>query len=158
MLARYRFAGCLVAFGCGALLQLVYPGEFSYFLVEGGPVWAVWIALGGAAVALVAGAILRRSVPLGPPTWTAAVALALVAPVGLAGFVYLKQDDPDRFSLTPGLVQALRTEVPERDVVFSDLETSYRIEGARAGLRLGRAARRMSPTRRTTTRRSGATR
>jgi hypothetical protein len=29
--------------------------------------------------------------------------------------------------LTPGLTQALRTEVPERAVVFSDLETSYRI-------------------------------
>ena len=46
----------------------------------------------------------------------------------LAGFAYLKQDDPDRFRLTPGLVQALRTNVPARDVVFSDLETSYRIE------------------------------
>jgi len=33
----------------------------------------------------------------------------------------------DRHALTPGLLQALRTEVPERAVVFSDLETSYRI-------------------------------
>src|SRR6188508_3838728 len=29
--------------------------------------------------------------------------------------------------LTPGLVDALRDEVPERAVVYSDLETSYRI-------------------------------
>jgi hypothetical protein len=79
-------------------------------------------------VALVAGAIVRRSVPLAPPIWTAGVALSLVAPVALAGFAYLEQDDPDRFRLTPGLVQALRTKVPARDVVFSDLETSYRIE------------------------------
>jgi hypothetical protein len=129
VLGRYQFAGCLAAFGAGALLQLVYPGEFSYFLVQGGPGWAVWVALGGAVVALVAGAIIRRSVPLAPPIWTAAVALALVAPVGLAGFAYLKQDEPDRFRLTPGLVHALRTKVPARDVVFSDLETSYRIEG-----------------------------
>jgi hypothetical protein len=128
VLGRYRLAGCLAAFGTGALLQLVYPGEFSYFLIEGGPGWPVWVALGGAALALVAGAIVRRSVPLAPPIWTAAVALALVAPVGLAGFAYLKQDEPDRFRLTPGLVHALRTEVPARDVVFSDLETSYRIE------------------------------
>jgi hypothetical protein len=42
---------------------------------------------------------------------------------------YLEQDEPDRFRLTPGLIQALRTDVPARDVVFSDLETSYRIEG-----------------------------
>jgi hypothetical protein len=128
VLGHFRLAGCLAAFGCGALLQLLYPGEHSYFLVEGGPGWPVWVALGGAAVALVAGAIVRRSVPLGPPIWTAAVALALVAPVGLAGFAYLQQDDPDRFRLTPGLVNALRTEVPPRDIVFSDLETSYRIE------------------------------
>ena len=128
VLGRYRLAGCLAAFGTGALLQLVYPGEFSYFLVEGGPPWTVWVAFGGAALALAAGAIVRKSVPLSEPTWTAAVALALVAPVALAGFAYLKQDDPDRFRLTPGLVQALRTKVPARDVVFSDLETSYRIE------------------------------
>jgi hypothetical protein len=128
VLGRYRLAGCMAAFGVGALLQLVYPGEFSYFLVKGGPAWVVWIALGGAVVALVAGAIVRRSVPLAPPIWTAGVALSLVAPVALAGFAYLEQDDPDRFRLTPGLVQALRTKVPARDVVFSDLETSYRIE------------------------------
>jgi len=128
VLGRYRLAGCLAAFGAGALLQLAYPGEFSYFLVVGGPAWPVWVAVGGAVAALVAGAIVRRGVPESPPIWTAAVALALVIPVGLAGVVYLKQDDPDRFRLTPGLVQALRTEVPARDVVFSDLETSYRIE------------------------------
>ena len=34
----------------GALLQLAYPGEFSYTLVLGGPAWPVWVALGGAAV------------------------------------------------------------------------------------------------------------
>jgi hypothetical protein len=129
LLGRLRLAGCLVAFGAGALLQLVYPGEFSYFLVVGGPVWPVWLALAGAAVGLVVAAIVRRSVPEGPPIWTAAVALALVAPVALAGLAYLKQDDPDRFRLTPGLVRALRTTVPPRSVVFSDLETSYRIEG-----------------------------
>ena len=56
------------------------------------------------------------------------MALSLVTPVALAGFAYLQRDDPDRFRLTPGLVEALRTKVPARDVVFSDLETSYRIE------------------------------
>jgi hypothetical protein len=32
--------------------------------------------------------------------------------------------------LTPGLVRALRGDVPKRGVVFSDLETSYRIAAA----------------------------
>lgn len=129
LIGRLRLAGCLAAFGAGAFLQLVYPGEFSYFLVVGGPAWPVWVALAGAAVGLVAAAVVRRGLPEAAPVWTAAVALSLVAPVGLAGMAYLKQDAPDRFRLTPGLVHALRTVVPPRDLVFSDLETSYRIEG-----------------------------
>jgi hypothetical protein len=128
LLGRYRLAGCLAAFGAGGLLQLLYPGEFSYFLIVGGPPWPVWLALAGAGVGLVAAAIVRRGVPEAPPIWTAAVAVSLVAPVGLAGLAYLKRDEPDRLRLTPGLVHALRTQVPARDTVFSDLETSYRIE------------------------------
>ncbi len=128
LLGRLRLAGCLVAFGIGGLLQLVYPGEFSYFLVVGGPAWPVWLALAGAAAGLIVAAVVRRGLHEAAPLWTAAVALSLVAPVALAGIAYLKQDEPDRFRLTPGLVQALRTEVRPRDVVFSDLETSYRIE------------------------------
>src|SRR5262245_15585057 len=128
IVGRYRLAGCLAAFGVGGLLQLAYPGEFSYFLVVGGPPWPVWLALVGAGVGLIAAAIVRRSVPEAAPLWTAAVALALVLPVGVAGLAYVKRDEPDRFRLTPGLVHALRNTVPARDTVFSDLETSYRIE------------------------------
>jgi hypothetical protein len=40
---------------------------------------------------------------------------------------YLQQDEPDRYQLTPGLVHALRTDTRARDVVFSDLATSYLI-------------------------------
>src|SRR4030095_8501302 len=79
-------------------------------------------------IGLIVAAIARRSAPEATPPWTAAVALSLVAPVGLAGLAYVKRDEPDRFRLTPGLIHALRTAVRARDVVFSDLETSYRIE------------------------------
>jgi hypothetical protein len=48
-------------------------------------------------------------------------------PVAVAGFDYLDRDPPDRFALTPGLVDALRTRVPQGGTVFSDLATSYRI-------------------------------
>jgi hypothetical protein len=128
LLGRFRLAGCLAAFGVGGVLQLVYPGEFSYFLVIGGPPWPVWVALIGAAAGLVVAAVVRRGLPEGPPIWTAAVALSLVAPVAFAGLVYARQDPPDRLRLTQGLVNALRTKVRPQATVFSDLETSYRIE------------------------------
>src|SRR5215204_5614744 len=61
----------------------------------------------------------------------AALAAALfVAPVAVHGFAdwtRATEDDPNR--LTPGLTSVLR-ELPDRQVVFSDLETSYRIAAA----------------------------
>jgi hypothetical protein len=36
-------------------------------------------------------------------------------------------DGPDRYALSPGLLTALRSDVPKRAIVFSDMETSYRI-------------------------------
>ena len=127
VLSRYRLAACLGAFGVGGALQLLYPGEFSYFLVVGGPAWPVWVGLAGGAVALIVGAVLRRDFTDGGPIWTAAVAVALIAPIGAAGLSYLQRDEPDRFQLTPGLIEALRSHAKPRDVIFSDLATSYRI-------------------------------
>jgi hypothetical protein len=127
LLGRLRLAGCLAAFGAGAGLQLEYPGEFSYRLVVGGPAWAVWIALVAAVAGLVVAAVVRRGFVEAPPAWTAAAACAFALPVAVAGFDYLQRDPPDRFALTPGLVDALRTRVPPGGTVFSDLATSYRI-------------------------------
>ena len=133
ILGRLRLGGALAALGVGAILQLEYPGEFTYRVIFGGPAWPVWVAVLGGVAALVAGVILRRGFVEAAPVWTAAVALAFSAPVAAAGFDYARPDEPDRFALTPGLIEALRTDVPERDVVFSDLATSYRI-GAYAPL------------------------
>jgi hypothetical protein len=127
LLGRLRLAGCLAAFGAGAALQLEYPGEFSYRLVVGGPAWVVWIAFAAAVVGLVVAAVVRRGFGEGPPAWTAAAACAFALPVAVAGFDYLQRDPPDRFALTPGLVDALNTRVPQGGTVFSDLATSYRI-------------------------------
>jgi len=127
LLGRLRLAGCLAAFAAGGALQLLYPGEFTYRLILGGPAWTVWVAIAGAAAALVASAVVRKTLVHSGPAWTAAVALAFVVPIAGAGFINLRRDEPAPIQLTPGLVHALRTDVGKRDVVFSDLATSYRI-------------------------------
>ncbi|HEV8602593.1 MAG TPA: DUF6541 family protein [Gaiellaceae bacterium] len=127
LLGRLRLAGCLAAFAAGGALQLLYPGEFTYRLILGGPAWTVWVAIVGAGAALVAAAVVRKTLVDSGSAWTAAVTLAFVAPIAGAGFVNLQRDEPDPIQLTPGLVHALRTHVGKRDVVFSDIATSYRI-------------------------------
>ena len=62
----------------------------------------------------------------------AALAAALfVLPVAVHGIAnWDPRPESGAHRLTPGLVRALRERVPERGVVFSDLETSYRIAAA----------------------------
>jgi Family of unknown function (DUF6541) len=119
---RLRLVGCVLALGLGIGFQVAFPPQ-----VEGqGPAWPVWLALGGGAAALLAGRFLGRRGPDATP-WSAAAALLFVLPIAVVGLSDLKRDDADRYALTPGLVEALRTEVPLRATVFADLETSYRI-------------------------------
>ena len=117
-----------VGLGAGIGLQLAFPGDFGPGLVEGGPAAATWIAAVGGLVAVVVGLFLGRR--LEAPGLAAAAAVVLFCvPVAVHG---LRHWSPaaasDSHALTPGLLARLRDDVPERAVVFSDLETSYRIE------------------------------
>ncbi|HEX6663040.1 MAG TPA: hypothetical protein VF025_05155 [Gaiellaceae bacterium] len=125
-----RLTGFLVlpvALAAGIALQLAFPGDFGPGLTEGGPAAATWIAAVGGLAALAAGLALRRR--LESRSWLVAAAVVLFCvPVAVHGF--RRWDPPakrDPYALTPGLVHELRTVVPERAIVFSDLETSYRI-------------------------------
>jgi hypothetical protein len=116
-----------VGLAAGIVLQLEFPGDFGPGLREGGPALATWIAAIGGVVALAVG--LRRERRIEARTWivTGAVVLFCI-PVAVHGFHHWSPAaSVDRHALTPGLLHALRTQVPERAVVFSDLETSYRI-------------------------------
>jgi hypothetical protein len=116
-----------LALGAGIALQLAYPGDFGPGLMEGGPAWATWLAAGGAVAALVVGLLLGRRIEVRGPLVAAAVVLFCV-PVAVHGFRdWTPAATSDPRGLTPGLVRALRDDVPKRAVVFSDLETSYRI-------------------------------
>ena len=116
-----------VALGAGIALQLAWPGDFGYGLHDGGPAAAAWIALFGGAAALVAGAFLRpRELRRGGLVPLAAILFAI--PVLAHGLSHWSaRATASRDDLTPGLVRALRSRVPKDDVVFADLETSYRI-------------------------------
>jgi hypothetical protein len=130
VLARTLSLGALpVGLGAGIAFQLAYPGDFGYSLSYGGPALATWVALFGAAAALVLGIVLpRRFTELDRmgPIAAATVALAIL-PVALHGFTHWDERPAAAKGLTPGLVAALRTKVPEKAVVFSDDTTSYAI-------------------------------
>ncbi|MHB8643741.1 MAG: hypothetical protein ACYDA3_12750 [Gaiellaceae bacterium] len=132
VLARpLRLALLPVALAAGIVLQHEFPGDFGRGLHGGGPALATWIALGGALIALAATLVFRRF-ELERDDWLPFAAAALfVLPVAIDGFrAWQPAVSQDAYALTPGLVHALRAEVPKRDVVFADLETSYRIAAA----------------------------
>ena len=125
-----RMTGPLVlplALGAGIALQLAYPGDFGPGLREGGPAAATWIAAIGGLAALGVGLLLPRR--LERRSWLVAAAVALFCvPVAVHGFRHWDPSEKrDLYALTPGLLHSLRTDVPKRSIVFSDLETSYRI-------------------------------
>jgi len=114
-----------IALVAGAVLQFAYPGDFGYVLDDPGPPWIVWLAVVGAVAALVVG-VVRRGPSLEAAAGAAAALFLLpVVAVGLARWTPIAQ--PPASTLSPGLVEALKTIVPERAIVYSDQETSYRI-------------------------------
>ena len=123
-----RIAVLPAALAAGIVLQLEYPGDFGSF--RHGPSAPAWIALFGGLVAIALAALRPRlSLERTGPIAAGAVAL-FVLPVVVHGFSHWSASaTTDGKALTPGLVHFLRTDVPQRSVVFADLETSYRISG-----------------------------
>lgn len=111
----------------GIVLQQAWPGDFGPGLTDGGPAFATWVAAIGGVAAVVIGLTLRRR--LDTRGWLAGAAVVLFCvPVAVHGLrEWSPASDADSHALTPGLLAALRTDAPERAIVFSDLETSYRI-------------------------------
>ncbi len=130
VLARlFSWALLPVALAAGIVLQLAFPGDFGYHLEHGGPAIATWIAAIGGAAALAAAATFgRRDAFERQGAVSLAAVILFCAPVAAHGFTHLDHyktgGEP---ALTPGLIRALRQDVPMRDVVFSDDVTAYRI-------------------------------
>ena len=127
-----RNLGALVlplALVAGIVLQLSTPGDFTADLVHGGgPALLAWFALLGAAAGLAAAAAVRvRARPLRNEMLAGLAALLFVLPVGVHAAANWSERQGAGSVLSEGLIEALREDVPERAVVFSDLETSYRV-------------------------------
>jgi len=125
-----RFLRVLVlpaALAAGIVLQHLYAGDFSYG-GAGGPAYAAWIALYGGGAALVLAAVSPWKLELERPGLVAAAAsLLFVVPVAVEGLTPWSVKPRETKELTPGLIRALRTDVPKGEIVFSDDTTSYRI-------------------------------
>jgi hypothetical protein len=130
VLARWlRLLVLPIALAAGIVLQLEFPGDFALRGGPGGPALPTWIALWGGLAGIVAFFVLRRRGAYerqGPVA--ALAALLFVVPVAVHAFAnWSAPSQQGAYSLTPGLVRFLRDRVPERSVVYADLETSYRI-------------------------------
>jgi hypothetical protein len=114
-----------IALVAGALLQYLYPGDFSYVLDDPGPTWVVWVAIVGAVAGLLAARFWRRP----PHEFAAGIAAGLfLLPVVVVGLArWTPAPSPPASTLSRGLVEYVRANVPQRSVVYSDQETSYRL-------------------------------
>ncbi len=114
-----------LALVAGVVFQVVFPGDFNYALDQGAPSWLVWVAVIGGVAGLVVG-VVRRGPPLeANAALAAALFLLPVVVVGLARWTPVEARAEAQ--LSPGLVEALRAQVPAGAVVYSDPETSFRI-------------------------------
>lgn len=122
-----RGAALPAALAAGLWLHLTWPGDFGE-LHQGGPAFATWVALVGSVIAIPVGFVAeRRWGSIERRGYFAGLAAILfVLPVAVHGMREWREPAGPRVPLTPGLVQALRA-LPEGGIVFSDLETSYRI-------------------------------
>jgi hypothetical protein len=125
LVSRFRIAGVTAALLAAVAFEVAYPHDAT------GAAWAVWFAAVGATAGLAIHAFARPrrpELPAGP--WPLLAVLALVLPVAVHGFTRFERwDDPDPYGLSPGLVQALRHDVPPLAVVLAPSVTSYRIAG-----------------------------
>jgi hypothetical protein len=128
-LARLGAVSLPLALGLGIAFQLAWPGDFGGRTLEtGGPAVVTWIAAFGAAAALLAALVRPFRLEESRPALVAAAAALFVLPVAVGGFSdWSPAPRLGATELPAGLVTALRTQVPKRAVVFSDLETSYRV-------------------------------
>jgi hypothetical protein len=127
LLARARHYAVAGALALGVALVLIYPAGAEPGRSTG---WALWIGLAGIVAGLLFGRRLGRSLDIGTNGWATLVVAAFLIPVSVDALAGLAKEPADPRALPPSLVEAVRQEVSLGEVVFADLETSYRLAAA----------------------------
>jgi hypothetical protein len=122
-LGAWRLPGVVVATGLGLGLWAAYPVVTA---PDGGPAWPVWVAVAAILVTLAASRRLGERLTTATAA-SVACAIGFALPLGIAGLTDLPTGRHDPHALSPGLVEALREQVPTGATVFAPLDTSYRI-------------------------------
>jgi hypothetical protein len=118
-----------VALAAGIILQLTFPGDFGYRLEDGGPAYVTWAAVLCGSVAFGIAALVRwPGIHERAERLAALAAVLFVFPVGVHAATHWTTPERDTsHALSPGLLHELRLRTSDRDVVFSDADTSYQI-------------------------------
>jgi hypothetical protein len=118
-----------VALIAGIVLQLAFPGDFGYQLEDGGPAYVTWAAVLGGGIAFGIAALVRwPGIQERAERLAALAAVLFVFPVGVHAATHWTTPPRDTSkTLPPALLQELRARTNDRDVVFSDADTSYQI-------------------------------
>jgi hypothetical protein len=128
-----RLALLPVALAAGIALQLAYPGDFAspYRLLHGPPGALTWVVFAATVAALLAAALFGRRIPQvqGLPLVAAAGVVLFLIPVAVHGYSHWTVAPKSRTALPQSLVAAVRREVPDGAVVFSDPLTAYELAG-----------------------------
>lgn len=133
LVSRWRHTAAAAALVLSAPLLVFYPSDPGS---DWGAGWVVWFGLATAIVALVLGRAItcrlgaRARSREGNELWAVLVALALLLPVAIEGLVGLEKEPPDPRALPPALIEEVRRGVAADEVVFADLESSYRLTAA----------------------------
>jgi hypothetical protein len=135
-LARFGYiavAGSLVA---GVVLQILWPGDFAYTLLDPGPQGVAWFAGISAIVVLLVG--LRRTLPVRyQERWAVPIVAVLLVPAAVVGLFEMRTvplSDPIRTELLdlglgigPSLAKAVTRHVGRDDVLLAEPPVAFRL-------------------------------
>lgn len=126
VLARFRHVAVALALLAGCVLQILYPGDFNYRLVDPGPGWVAWFSALAVVVVLAVGAAGKFHLRY-REAWTIPVIVAFAVPVALAGAPDAAVGKRDVTSMSPQLVSAVRRNVDRDDVLMAPTDLAYRL-------------------------------